>query len=81
MSLDINPDKITEVLVSGQWIAIRPGTFDIGGYNFAYSSYALLSAGESDDVTATGFGASMADESGHRICGPLTALQAVKVRP
>jgi hypothetical protein len=86
MSLAINPDGVLAVLISNEWIHVKPGTFDMDSYEYVVPSEAserdedfVLHGGGNSGICATGFRFICSDGifSGRTICGPLTSIKAV----
>lgn len=84
MSLCIQPNKITSILVAGEWIDIDPGSFYLDAYEYVDFGDDELSDGDvwhgggDSGVCATGFRVTPRGFSTQRIQGPLTAIQAVR---
>lgn len=83
MSLYIDTDEVTGVLLSDGWHKVSGTSFDIDAYEFHTAGYVVLAGGNCDLVPSTGFsfveaGASAAARP--RISGPLTAVLAVKTK-
>jgi len=84
MSLAINIDRVTRVLLSDGWhdVAKVPGgvgasPFEIDSYEFVTDGEVFLGGGSKPLIPARGFGFSFI-EAGHSISGPLAAIQAVQ---
>lgn len=75
MSLYIDVDKVTEVLLADGWHAVEDGSFDLDSYEYHHGDH-MLHGGGNYGVCATGFTFRNAD--GHSMFGPLTAILAVK---
>jgi hypothetical protein len=91
MSLDIDVDAVTEVLLD-RWYVVSEGSFTIDAYEYLRHSeedtgsaddFQVLHAGGRDGICATGFAFTPKDDAGvvTRIAGPLTAIRAVKCGP
>lgn len=82
MSLWIDIDKITQVLIGNEWHEVEPETFDLDSYEYMggehYGDDHCLHGGGNSGVCATGFTFQPKGHSTSRICGPLTAIQAVR---
>jgi len=77
MSLYIEVDKITRVLLSDGWYEVHNESFTLDSYEFGYGDEILHGGGQSR-VCATGF--AFLTDTKIRIAGPLTALLAVEER-
>ncbi len=77
MSLYIDVEKVTAVLIAGQWYPVVGNSFGLDSYEFHYGDQVVHRGGQSD-VCATGFAFQTDDRSTEWISGPLTAIQAVK---
>jgi hypothetical protein len=91
MSLAINVDHVTDVLLADGWHPCDPmdysqdvgddgavSSFDLDAYEYLdVDDSALLPGGREDLVPATGF---TFYEDGQRICGPITSIIAVRTR-
>lgn len=80
MSLYINAEQVTSVLLNDGWHEVKSGSFYLDSYEFAEDHTAgglLLHGGGNSGVCATGFSFDTA-ASNFRIAGPLTAIHAVK---
>lgn len=75
MSLAIETDAVTDVLLADGWHKVRRKSFDLDSFEFLHAGDTIHGGGASG-VCATGF--SFEDDRGARICGPLTAVLAVK---
>lgn len=81
VSLAINADLVSEVLLGGEWIRVRPHTFYLDSYEFMEDGDEdsfVLHAGGNSGVCATGFSFVDFEISGVSYSGPLTAIQAVR---
>lgn len=78
MSLFIDTNTIRAVLLGDQWHDVKGGTFDVDSYEFQQDE-TLVHGGGRSDVCATGF--TFLTDSGARMWGPLTAIQAVSDKP
>lgn len=77
MSLRIDVAQVTAVLLGdGQWHAVDRGTLELDCYEFQCRGEIVHSGGRSG-VCATGFAFS---SSGDLVCGPLSAILAVRLR-
>ena len=93
MSLSIDPEKVTEVLLD-RWYVVKGKSFTLDAYEYVERAEDnddhdfILHGGGQYGVCANGFDfecLQLADPPGRpitvRICGPLTAIQAVKTWP
>lgn len=74
MSLAIDTNTVTEVLIAGEWYAVENQSFDLDAYEFMWEGDCVHGGGTSG-VCSTGFGFT---HQGATINGPLTAIQAVR---
>lgn len=77
MSLLIEIDKVSEVLLSGKWYTVLEDSFDLDAYEFIHERLLLVSGKRGTGVCSTGF---TFRSSLGRIVGPLTAISAVKIK-
>lgn len=81
MSLAIDVDHVTEVLLADGWHQVLDGSFTLDAYEYLWYSAGnpdeaqILHGGGNSGVCATGFGFKSSDGW---LYGPLTAIQAVK---
>lgn len=88
MSLAIDTDTVTRVLLSDGWHRVANATFDLDAYEYLWSGQSevrvvdsqhdamVLHGGGQSGICATGF-SFYDDETGDVLYGPLTAIQAV----
>lgn len=77
MSLLIDVETVTAVLLADGWHDVIPGTFYLDAYEFVSSDQSeTLHRGGQSGVSATGF--SFSDGLRTTISGPLTAVLAVR---
>ncbi len=83
MSIAINIDLVTEVLLADGWHTVTDDSFNLDSYEYIHGDLysdrgvtILLGGGTDRLVPATGF--TFTDKTGHRISGPLTAVLAVR---
>lgn len=79
MSLAIDVDNVTEVLLPDGWHVVYNATFHIDAYEFVDGHTALLGGGEEPLVPATGF-AFVEKQGGPWVTGPITSVLAVRNR-
>lgn len=77
MSLAIDPDAVTHVLLADGWHDVKNSSFDLDSYEFITADGDVLHDGGNVGVCATGFSFTTADGS-YRLSGPLTAILAVR---
>jgi hypothetical protein len=82
MSLAIDVDTVTAVLLADGWHDVIDDSFDVDAYEFEEKiaegeDPRLLHGGEHSGISDSGF---VCRTSQGMICGPLTSLLAVKVR-
>ena len=90
MSLLIDVDTVTSVLLADRWHAVESATFELDSYEFAWSGRTgvkvedldpdddpvLVHGGGQSGVCATGF--RFASDDGSIVSGPLTSILAVR---
>lgn len=76
MSLAIQIEKVTEVLLADGWHSVSSGSFDLDAYEYLDDAV-LIHGGGANGVCATGFSFREIDEPG-RVVGPLTSILAVR---
>lgn len=86
MSLAINTNAVTRVLLADGWYSVVDQSFDLDAYEYrdgADRDGIWLHRGGIDDICATGFSFLGSREDGVtvRISGPLTAVLAVATTP
>jgi hypothetical protein len=79
MSLHIDVDSITDVLLADGWHVVADQSFDLDAYEMLHGDYPVLRGGTVDGVPATG--ATWIDENDNRFWCPLTAILALKKSP
>lgn len=80
MSLSIDVDAVTAVLLADGWHDVLEGSFDLDSYEFTVgkgNDERILHGGGDSDICAIGF--TFAVRGGDRLSGPLTSILAVKV--
>lgn len=80
MSLAIDVDKVTDVLLADGWHAVKDYSFSIDSYEYIWGGGGgdtLLGGGNEPLLPAYGF--AFTDHTERTLCGPLTAVLAVKV--
>lgn len=82
MSLAIDASRVVAVLVGTEWLGVVPGTFTLDSFEFTDDDGDLIHGGGASGVCATGF--SFMSKGGRapnlEVCGPLTAVLAVKLK-
>jgi hypothetical protein len=83
MSIAINIDHVTEVLLADGWHTVADESFALDSYEYLQyhpnpdrDPFVLLGGGREPLIPATGF--TFTETTGHRISGPLTAVLAVR---
>lgn len=86
MSLAINIDHVTAVLIAGQWYDVADDSFDLDAYEYIWhrrnpnrypdDDPQLMHGGGHSGICATGF--VFRTKQGDRMAGPLTSIQAVR---
>ena len=95
MSLAIEVDDITQVLLADGWHTVDEASFGIDSYEFIWregmDDNPMLAGGQEKHIAAAGHRGSTSrehiaaagfrfTESDHVLCGPLTSVLAVKVK-
>jgi len=81
MSLAIDTDKVTHVLIEGNWHKVEGQSFDIDAYEFVEmhgSERFVVHGGGHGGITSSGF-RFIESGGGGEIVGPLSAIQAVRL--
>lgn len=78
MSLSIDTDRVTAVLLADGRHTVKDSTFDLDSYEYRWGELRLLSGGQCPHVTSTGF--TFSDDTGSRLYGPVTSILAVRTR-
>jgi hypothetical protein len=87
MSLAIDVDRVSAVLLADGWHEVAAGSFTLDSYEYVWwpseqararGDFDLLHGGGRSGVCATGFQLTSGDDL---IAGPLTAILAVRIRP
>jgi hypothetical protein len=83
MSLRINSDNITQVLLADGWHRVMEGTFDIDAYEIHDGAergheFWILRGGIDKHITSSGFTFKDPDADGEYIRGPLTSILAIR---
>lgn len=91
MSLYINPEEVTQVLLADGWHEVKKETFGIDAYEFVQPGfespdhdYTILSGGSVEGICSTGFHFVEVDETAggaivySSVYGPMTAVLAVR---
>lgn len=78
MSLAINPDHITRVLLADGWHPVHNTSFNIDSYEFVWRDLIVHGGGQSG-ITAAGY--IFTTDGGVILCGPLTSVLAVELKP
>ncbi len=76
MSLAIDTDTVSAVLLADGWHQVTARSFDLDAYEFVWEGETLLGGGNCAGVPSTGFSFTTTD--GSTVAGPLTALLAVR---
>lgn len=76
MSLRIDTDAVTEVLIAGTWYTVADKSFDLDSYEFIWDGRCIHGGGNSG-VCATGYSFKIKGRA-IRMSGPLTAVQGVR---
>ena len=76
MSLAINADDVTAVLLADGWHEVPARSFDLDSYEYQYANGLTIHEGGAYGVCANGF--EFTTTEGDRMAGPLTAVLAVR---
>jgi hypothetical protein len=76
MSIAIDVNRVTEVLLADGWHSVAGGSFTIDSYEYVCEEELLLPGGHESLIPARGFTFSEPDR--RRISGSLTAILAVR---
>lgn len=84
MSLSIDPDTITEVLLADGWHAVHGESFYLDAYEYVDDTSYILHGGGDSGICSTGFAftETLFNLGGTRIqiAGPLTSILAVRTK-
>lgn len=80
MSLAINVDDVVAVLLTDGWYEVYGRSFDIDTYEYTAGEGRLISFDPESGVGVTYLGFVFTNSDGDRVAGPMTAIQAVRVR-
>ena len=76
VSLDIDIEEVSEVLLADGWHVVHGRTFELDDFDFTRAGRRVHGGGDSG-VCSTGFSL-VTDEAGSRIAGPLTSILALR---
>lgn len=79
MSLSIDVDKVTDVLLADGWHRVRDKSFGLDSYEYLWGERVQLGGGQVEGVPSTG--ATWKEPDGAIVYCPITAVLAVKMRP
>jgi hypothetical protein len=79
MSLAIDVDTVTDVLLADRWHKVKGTSFALDAYEYMYQGEAVLGGGQVAGVPSTG--AEWSEANGAHIACPVTAILAVKIKP
>lgn len=77
MSLAITEDRVTSVLIGGEWFDVVPGTFHTDAYEYVSNTGSYQYPVASIRRESTGFTFTSLVDPRNRVSGPLDAIQAV----
>ena len=80
MSIAINPDRVTKVMVGNAWYGVVDESFLLDSYEYVDDEMTYLGGGQEALIPATGFTFLTLSGGGGkvvRMSGPMTAIQAV----
>jgi hypothetical protein len=75
MGLGIDIAKIRAVLLPSGWMDIKPGSFEIGAYEFLDENSVVV-AGPPGGAGSSGF--RFRDANGNSVCGPVASIMALR---
>lgn len=75
MSIWIDTNKVSAVLLADGWHKVDKGTFDLDAYEFHDNGHMIHGGGKSG-ICATGF---EFRTRGQPVCGPMTSILAVRM--
>lgn len=80
MSLAIDIDRVSAVLLADGWHSVHERSFDIDSYEFVQGDHLRLAGGQSALVCATGFAFTEYRGQGNivTVAGPITSILAVR---
>ena len=78
MSLAINVDLVTHVLLADGWHTVHGDSFDLDAYEYMHEKNPIVKGGSVAGVPSTG--AVWLESDGTRIMCPLTSVLAVRVK-
>lgn len=79
MSLAIDVDTVTHVLLADRWHTVKGTSFAMDAYEYIYQGELVLGGGQAAGVPSTG--AEWTEPNGSHIACPVSAILAVRVRP
>jgi hypothetical protein len=79
MSLAIDVDRVTRVLLADGWHEVCEDSFGLDSYEYVEANGHIRHGGGDSGVCATGF-AFKTDDGGEYMAGPLTAILAVRYK-
>ena len=77
MSLAINVDAVTHVLLADGWHAVDKVSFDLDAHEYLHDGHAVYAGGDHPTVPHTG--ARWVESNGTQMVCPLTSILAVKI--
>ena len=78
MSLAIDVDNVTAVLLQDGWHQVVENSFDSDAYEFFHEGHSLIGGGRVEGVSATG--ATWKERDGSRVACPFPSVLAVKFK-
>ena len=78
MSLAIDVDTVTHVLLADGWHKVEKASFALDAYEYLYQGEMVLAGGQVAGVPSTG--AEWTEAKGIHIACPVTAILAVKIK-
>jgi hypothetical protein len=78
VSLEIDVERVSAVLLSDGWHTVQDSSFDLSSYEFRRQGHAVLGGRQESLVPAMGF--SFKDNQGW-IKGAVTSILAVRLKP
>jgi hypothetical protein len=78
MSLAIDVDTVTDVLLADGWHKVKGASFAMDAYEYLYQGELVLGGGQAAGVPSTG--AEWTEPNGAHIACPVNAILAVKIK-
>jgi hypothetical protein len=76
VSLRIDVDTVSAVLIAGSWYVVKDNSFDLDAYEYVEGGSLIFNGERASTLSSTGF--TFVDSQDVEICGPVTSIQAVR---